>query len=193
MTFDQPSIDRLAAASVAPDKLLIKGHWQDGQNAPTAVSSPINGQTLATLASASADDVARAFASARAAFDSGVWSRTTPATRKAVHHRLADLIDKHAVELAVLGTRDNGTEISASIKAEPGSAACTFCYCANAIDKVYNEIAPTAQNTLALTHREPVGVVAAIVPSNFPLMIGAWKLAPALSAGNSVVLKTAET
>jgi 4-(gamma-glutamylamino)butanal dehydrogenase len=89
--------------------------------------------------------------------------------------------------------RDNGTEISMALKAEPGSAAATFRYYAEAIDKLYGEIAPTADNVLALIHREPVGVVAAIVPWNFPLMIGAWKLAPALAAGNTVVLKPAET
>lgn len=107
--------------------------------------------------------------------------------------RVDGLIEKHALELVVLGVRDNGTEISLAITAAPGSAAATFRYYAEAIDKVYGEIAPTAQNVLALVHQEPVGVVAAIVPWNFPLMIGAWKLAPALAAGNSVVLKPAET
>ncbi len=109
-------------------------------------------------------------------------------------HRLADLIEKHALELAVLGVRDNGTEIGMALKAEPGSAAGTFRYYAEALDKVYGEIAPpTAGNVLGLVHKEPVGVVGAIVPWNFPLMIGSWKLAPALAAGNSVVLKPAET
>jgi gamma-glutamyl-gamma-aminobutyraldehyde dehydrogenase len=95
--------------------------------------------------------------------------------------------------LAVLGVRDNGTEISMALKAEPGSAAGTFRYYAEAIDKVYGEVAPTAPNVLGLIHREPVGVVGVIVPWNFPLMIGAWKIAPALAMGNSVVLKPAET
>ena len=116
-----------------------------------------------------------------------------PAGRKKVLHRLADLIEKHALELAVLGVRDNGTEISMALKAEAGSAAATFRYYAEALDKVYGEIAPTQADVLGLVHREPVGVVGAIVPWNFPLMIGSWKLAPALAAGNSVVLKPAET
>jgi gamma-glutamyl-gamma-aminobutyraldehyde dehydrogenase len=116
-----------------------------------------------------------------------------PGGRKAVLQRLADLIDKNSLELAVLGVRDNGTDIGMALKAEPGSAAGTFRYYAEAIDKLYGEIAPTADNLLALIHREPVGVVAAIVPWNFPLMIGAWKIAPALAAGNSIVLKPAET
>jgi gamma-glutamyl-gamma-aminobutyraldehyde dehydrogenase len=189
----QSDIDHLAAAAVPACKLLIDGKWIDGEAGETVVLSPINGRQLTTTASASAADVGRAVASARAAFESGVWSRMPPAGRKAVLHRLADLIDKNALEIAVLGVRDNGTDIGMALKAEPGSAAGTFRYYAEAIDKVYGEIAPTADNILALIHREPVGVVVAIVPWNFPLMIGAWKIAPALAAGNSIVLKPAET
>ncbi|MDR0808420.1 MAG: aldehyde dehydrogenase family protein, partial [Gemmobacter sp.] len=193
MTFDQSNIDRLAARPVPPGRLLIEGEWQDGEDLPGIVLSPINGQALTTLASASAADVARATASARAAFEDGRWSRRAPADRKKVLHRLAELIERDAADLAVLGVRDNGTEISMALKAEPGSAAGTFRYYAEALDKVYGEIAPTAPGTLGLIHREAVGVVAAIVPWNFPLMIGAWKIAPALAMGNSVVLKPAET
>lgn len=193
MTPDQTAIDRLAALPQDPARLLIDGQWMDGQDAPLPVLSPIDGRQITTLATASAADVARATASARAAFDDGRWSRRSPAERKRVLHRLADLIDEHALELAVLGVRDNGTEIGMALKAEPGSAAATFRYYAEALDKVYGEIAPTAETVLALVHREPVGVVAAIVPWNFPLMIGAWKIAPALAMGNSVVLKPAET
>ncbi|WP_076532357.1 aldehyde dehydrogenase family protein [Gemmobacter megaterium] len=174
-------------------RLLIDGAWVSGAAEPLPVLSPIDGTQLTTLASASAEDVARATASARAAFEDGRWSGQPPAARKAVLHRLADLIQRHALELAVLGVRDNGTEISMALKAEPGSAAGTFRYYAEALDKVYGEIAPTPRDVLGLIHREPVGVVGAIVPWNFPLMIGAWKLAPALAMGNSVVLKPAET
>lgn len=192
MALDQAMIDRLAAAPVAAGKLLIEGQWVDGAG-ETAVLSPIDGRQLTTLAAAGPEDVVRACASARVAFEDGRWSRMAPAGRKAVLHRLADLIEKNATELAVLGVRDNGTEISMALKAEPGSAAGTFRYYAEAIDKVYGEVAPTAPNVLGLIHREPVGVVGAIVPWNFPLMIGAWKIAPALAMGNSVVLKPAET
>lgn len=108
-------------------------------------------------------------------------------------HAIADRIEAEALDLAVLGVRDNGTELAMALKAEPGSAAGTFRYYAEALDKVNGEIAPTAPDVLGLVHRMPVGVVGAIVPWNFPLMIGAWKLAPALSMGNSVVLKPAET
>lgn len=135
----------------------------------------------------------RAVAAARGAFDDGRWSRTAPAVRKKVLHRIADLIEAEALALTVLGVRDNGTEINMALKAEAGSAAGTFRYYAEAIDKVYGQIAPTDPSVLGLVHHDPVGVVGAIVPWNFPLMIGAWKLAPALAVGNSVVLKPAET
>ena len=138
-------------------------------------------------------DVDRAVAAARRAFDDGRWSRRAPAERKKVLLRLAELIEREALALAVLGVRDNGTEISMAFKAEAGSAAATFRYYAEALDKLYGEIAPTGPGVLGLVHKEPVGVIGAIVPWNFPLMIGSWKLAPALAAGNSVVLKPAET
>lgn len=193
MTTEQSAIDLLAETPIPPQRLLIGGKWVTGEGEPMPVLSPIDGRTLTTLATASAADVARACADARAAFEDNRWSGKAPAERKKILHRLADLIDKHALELAVLGVRDNGTEIGMALKAEPGSAAGTFRYYAEAIDKVYGEVAPTQSGILALIHREPVGVVGAIVPWNFPLMIGAWKIAPALAMGNSVVLKPAET
>ena len=193
MTLDQATIDRWAITPIPPQRLLIGGAWVEGEDEALPVLSPIDGTQLTTIAAASAADVARACANAREAFDDGRWSGKPPAERKKVLHRLADLIDRHALELAVLGVRDNGTEIGMALKAEPGSAAGTFRYYAEAIDKVYGEIAPTQTNVLALIHREAVGVVGAIVPWNFPLMIGAWKVAPALAMGNSVVLKPAET
>ncbi|MEY4755280.1 MAG: Aldehyde dehydrogenase PuuC [Pseudomonadota bacterium] len=115
-----------------------------------------------------------------------------PAERKKILHRIADRIEAHHAELAVLGVRDNGTEIAMAWKAEPGSAATTFRYYAECVDKINGKIAPTAEGTLGLIHREPVGVVAAVVHCYFPLMIGAWKIAPALAAGITVVLKPSE-
>jgi 4-(gamma-glutamylamino)butanal dehydrogenase len=132
-------------------------------------------------------------AAARTAFNDGRWSRLAPAARKKVLHAIAARIEAQALELAVLGVRDNGTELAMALKAEPGSAAGTFRYYAEALDKVTGEVAPTAPDILGLVHRVPVGVVGAIVPWNFPLMIGAWKIAPALAMGNSVVLKPAES
>lgn len=189
----QDRIDELRKLAVAPQSLFIGGAWQAaGSGATMDVISPIDGSHLTTIADAGAGDVDFAVTAARAAFEKGSWSKAAPAERKKVLLKIAELIEKNALELAVLGVRDNGTEISMALKAEPGSAAGTFRYYAEAIDKVYGEIAPTAQNVLGLVHREPIGVVAAIVPWNFPMMIGAWKIAPALAAGNSVVLKPAE-
>ncbi|TMV11938.1 aldehyde dehydrogenase family protein [Arenibacterium halophilum] len=186
-------MNTLRRAPVPAQKLLIDGAWQDGSGTPFAVTSPIDGSRLTTLEAATEADVERAVAAARRAFDSGVWSRAAPAARKKVLHAIADRIEAEALDLAVLGVRDNGTELAMALKAEPGSAAGTFRYYAEALDKVNGEIAPTAPDVLGLVHRMPVGVVGAIVPWNFPLMIGAWKLAPALAMGNSVVLKPAET
>lgn len=189
----QADIDRMRLQTVAPKGLFIGGQFAPASDgAAMDVVSPIDGQVFTQIAAGSARDVDRAVAAARASFESGKWSRAAPSERKKVLFRIAELIEKHALELAVLGVRDNGTEISMAIKAEPGSAAATFRYYAEAIDKVYGEIAPTAPNVLGLISREPVGVVAAIVPWNFPMMIAAWKIAPALAAGNSVVLKPAE-
>lgn len=193
MAIDQTHIDALRHVKLTPRELFVGGKWIAARNGATLDSvSPLDGTVLTQIAEAGAQDVNQAVAAARASFEKGVWSKASPAERKKVMLKIADLIEKNLLELAVLGVRDNGTEISMAMKAEPGSAAGTFRYYAEAIDKVSGEIAPTAQNVLALVHREAVGVVGAIVPWNFPLMIGAWKIAPALAAGNSVVLKPAE-
>jgi 4-(gamma-glutamylamino)butanal dehydrogenase len=189
----QDKIDALRNLAIAPQALFIDGAWREAADgAVLDVISPIDGRKLTTVADAGAVDVDRAVKAARAAFENGRWAKAAPAERKRVLFRIAELIEKHALELAVLGVRDNGTEISMALKAEPGSAAGTFRYYAEAVDKVYGEIAPTSGDILGLVHRAPVGVVGAIVPWNFPLMIGAWKIAPALAAGNSVILKPAE-
>ncbi len=191
MTQDQ--VDHLRALPVAIPEMIIGGAFVGASTGKTLdVVSPIDGQKIADLPDASEDDVLAAVAASRTSFDKGVWANMAPAARKRVLLNWAELIEKHALELAVLGVRDNGTELSMALKAEPMSAAGTIRYYAEAIDKIYGEIAPTDPSTLALIHKEPVGVVGAIVPWNFPLMITAWKIAPALAMGNSVVLKPSE-
>ncbi|MFN3261616.1 MAG: aldehyde dehydrogenase family protein [Pikeienuella sp.] len=191
---DQAAIDALAALPVPP-----QGHFIDGRRVPSLDGAEVetlslrDGRALATLAAGGAADVAAACGAARKAFEDRRWAGRAPAERKRILIRLAELIEREALSLAVLGVRENGTEISMALKAEPGSAAGSFRYYAEAVDKITGEVAPTAEGALGLVTREPVGVVGAIVPWNFPLMIGAWKLAPALAAGNSVVLKPAET
>jgi len=191
---DFARIQSLAESPVPPQKHLINGVAQASTNgASLDVFSPRNGEVLTRIADGTAADVDLAVVAARKAFDSGVWANQPPFARKKVLMRLADLIEEHAYEIAVLGVRDNGTEIGMALKAEPGSAAGTFRYYGEAIDKINGEVAPTGPNHLGLVLRQAIGVVGVIVPWNFPLMIGAWKIAPALAVGNSVVLKPSET
>ncbi|MEP5728275.1 MAG: aldehyde dehydrogenase [Sulfitobacter sp.] len=190
---DQIQIDMLRKQPVPAFNHLIDGKQVPANDGQTMdVISPIDGQVLTTIAKGTRADMERAITSARVSFEDGRWAGQSPAARKKVMMKWAELIEANALELAVLGVRDNGTEISMAIKAEPGSAAASIRYYAEALDKVYGEIAPTASDVLGLIHKEPVGVVGAIIPWNFPLMIGAWKLGPALAMGNSVVLKPSE-
>lgn len=191
---DQQKIDALRAQPVPAFSHLIDGaHVPASDGGTMDILSPIDGQVLTTTAKGTAADMNAAIASARAAFEDRLWAGQPPAARKKVLMKWADLIEANALELAVLGVRDNGTEIGMALKAEPGSAAGTIRYYAEALDKIYGEIAPTGADVLGMIHKEPVGVVGAIIPWNFPMMIGAWKLGPALAMGNSVVLKPSET
>lgn len=191
---DRSLLSALSKAAVAPATHIIDGVPCAASDGGTMdVISPLDGTVLTTMARGTFEDAEAAIAAARRAFDDGRWSGLGPAGRKTILLKWADLIEAHAAELAVLGVRNNGTEIAMAYKAEPLSAAATIRYFAESIDKIYGEIAPTAPGTLALVHKEPVGVIGAIVPWNFPLMIGAWKLGPALASGCTVVLKPAET
>lgn len=191
---DQITIDDLRAQPIPPQGHFINGRTCASESGATLdVISPINGQVLTQIAAGTPADMNAAVAGARAAFEDGRWAKLAPSARKKVLLKLADLIEARALEIAVLGVRDNGTEINMALKAEAMSAAATFRFYGECIDKVYGEIAPTAKDVLGLVHHAPVGVVGAIVPWNFPLMIGAWKIAPALAAGNSLVLKPAES
>jgi len=193
MMITQAHIDAQRQVAVVAGELLIDGKHEPAVSGEQLnVVSPIDGTLLTTIAAGSDVDVDRAVKAARVAFDDGRWSGLAAVARGKLLQRIADAIDTEALSLAVLGVRDNGTEISMAIKAEPGSAAATFRYYGELCGKEYGEIAPTAPGSLGLIHHEPIGVVGAIVPWNFPLMIGAWKIAAALAAGNTVVLKPAE-
>lgn len=154
--------------------------------------SSIDGRLLATVTACGASDVDAAVASARAAFARGDWVAQSPADRKNVLLRFADLIESHVDELALLETLDTGKPIRDSLQVDvPSTARCIRWY-AEAVDKVYGEVAPTGGDALALVTREPVGVVGAIVPWNFPMLMAAWKIGPVLASGNSLVLKPSE-
>ncbi|PWF41342.1 aldehyde dehydrogenase [Massilia glaciei] len=154
--------------------------------------SPIDGRVLGPVARCDVADVDAAVAAARAAFEDRRWAGQAPAARKRVLIRFADLVLANTAELALLETLDMGKPIQYSQSVDVAAAANCIRWYGEAIDKIYDEIAPTADNSLALITREPVGVVAAIVPWNYPLIMAAWKIAPALAAGNSVVLKPSE-
>ncbi|SEF95780.1 aldehyde dehydrogenase [Marinobacterium lutimaris] len=172
---------------------FIDGAFVNASNGDTYDTiNPASGELLAKTAACSSADVDSAVESARRAFNSGEWSEAAPAHRKAVIKKLAALIMENLEELALLESLNVGKPVQDTLNLDiPGSAAC-FEWYAEAIDKLYGEVAPTDGNNIATITREPIGVVAAIIPWNFPLDIAAWKLAPALIAGNSVILKPAE-
>ncbi|MEX1058514.1 MAG: aldehyde dehydrogenase family protein, partial [Natronospirillum sp.] len=184
---------RLASALQPEGRAWVNGHSVDAiAGATFACVNPTDQSELAQACAGESLDINAAVAAARSAFDRGTWSKLAPAQRKAVLLRFADLIDAHQDELGLLDTLNMGKPIRHSTTIDVPAAARAIRWTAEAIDKVYDEIAPTADNELGLITREPVGVVGAIVPWNFPLIMAAWKLAPALATGNSVVLKPSE-
>ncbi|MFK0206345.1 aldehyde dehydrogenase [Agrobacterium sp. NPDC090283] len=182
-----------AAAIRFRDKAFIDGKFVSARSGRVFNSvNPATGYTLAEVASCGQDDIDIAVAAARRVFEAGVWSRKSPAQRKEVLLRLAGLLRENQEELALLESLDMGKLVSDAVTIDvPGSAAI-FQWYAEAIDKIYDEIAPAEEGNLALIRREPLGVIGAVVPWNFPLDMATWKCAPALAAGNSVVLKPAE-
>ncbi len=174
-------------------QVFIDGRWHDAVSGATFdCISPIDGRVLVAVAAGDAADVDAAVRSARAAFDRGDWSRSAPKHRKQVLQRFAALLRAHTQELALTETLDMGKPISDSLAVDVPSAANCIEWYAEAVDKIYDQVAPTGADSLALVTREPLGVVGAIVPWNFPLIMAAWKLAPVLAAGNSIVLKPSE-
>jgi gamma-glutamyl-gamma-aminobutyraldehyde dehydrogenase/4-guanidinobutyraldehyde dehydrogenase/NAD-dependent aldehyde dehydrogenase len=154
--------------------------------------SPVDGRLLTPVARCGEADIDAAVAAARTAFDDGRWRGMSPAQRKRVMVKFADQLLAHADELALTETLDMGKPLQYARGVDVNSAANCIRWYGEAVDKVYDEIAPTASTALALITREPVGVVGVIVPWNYPMIMAAWKIAPALAAGNSVVLKPSE-
>ena len=174
-------------------RALIDGEHVDAASGETFESvNPATGRALGEVAAGGAEDVDRAVRAARRAFDQGSWSEASPADRKRVLVRLAELIGEHGDELALLDSLDMGKPVEDAVSVDVPGAAGVFGWYGEAADKLYDEIAPTGGGDLALVTREPLGVVGAVVPWNFPLDLASWKVAPALVAGNSVVLKPAE-
>lgn len=182
-----------AAALSFRGQAFIDGAFTDALSGRTFESvNPATGEVLTEVAEGDAADIDRAVTAARRAFADGRWSRRAPGERKAVLLKLADLIRDNLEEMALLDSLDMGKLVKDAATVDAPGSAHFFQWYGEAIDKVYDEVAPTGPGDLALVTRVPLGVVGAVVPWNFPLDMATWKAAAALAAGNSVVLKPAE-
>ena len=181
------------AALVAPrNQLFIDGAFVPAASGRTFQDvAGRDGSVITRVAEGGEEDVQRAVASARRAFDDGRWASASPARRKAVLLKLAQLMRDNVEELALLESLDAGKPIRDTLSVDIPSAAKTIQWYAEAIDKLYGEVGPTGPDALSLVTREPIGVVAAIVPWNYPMIIAAWKIGAGLATGNSLVLKPA--
>jgi acyl-CoA reductase-like NAD-dependent aldehyde dehydrogenase len=192
---DYPRIDWHACARAVQfrNQAFINGRYMEARSgARFDCTSPIDGRVLTTIAACDQADIDAAVMAARSAFAKGSWAQQSPADRKQVLLKFAGLIEAHTQELALLETLDMGKPIRYSLSVDiPAAVRCLRWY-AETIDKLYDQIAPTERDVLATITREPVGVVGAIVPWNFPLIMAAWKFAPALAAGNSIIIKPSE-
>lgn len=182
------------ALNIRPEgRMFINGSFVDAKSGETFDDvSPHDGRVFAKIAAGTAVDVDLAVKAAREAFEDGRWRNMNPRDQKDVMLRWADLIRQNREELALLETLDVGKPISDTLNVDVNGAARTIQWYAECLDKLYDEIAPSPRNSLAMITREPLGVVGAIVPWNYPMIIASWKIAPALVMGNSVVLKPAE-
>lgn len=183
----------LAEQLVYEGRAYINGAYQWAANGDTfPCISPVDSQELIPVASCSQADAEQAVIAARRAFNQGAWSRLAPTDRKRVLVRFAELIEAHGDELALLETLDMGKPIGHARTVDVPATARAIRWTAEAIDKVYGELAATPHDQIGMISREPMGVVAAIVPWNFPMIMASWKIAPALASGNSVILKPSE-
>ncbi|HVN44560.1 MAG TPA: aldehyde dehydrogenase [Steroidobacteraceae bacterium] len=185
--------ENLAAPLRPEGRALIDGQLVGARSGRTFEKrTPIDGRVIAQVARCEQADVDAAVVAARAAFEDGRWRRMDPKERKRILLRFAELMREDLEHLAMLETLDVGKPIRNSLDVDVPKAIDCIGYYGEFADKLYDEIAPTGPNDLALIRRQPLGVVAAIVPWNYPLIVTSWKLGPALLVGNSVVLKPAE-
>ncbi|AXE31478.1 aldehyde dehydrogenase [Chromobacterium phragmitis] len=184
---------QFAAELKIEGRAFINGEYRDAAEGKRFdCVNPANGAKLAEVAHCGEADVEAAVKAARRAFESGVWSGLAPAKRAATLKRFGALINEHADELALLETLDVGKPIGDTTAVDLPNAAYCVEWFAEAIDKVGGEVAPVDPKLVGLVTREPVGVVAAVVPWNFPIMMASWKFGPALAAGNAVIVKPSE-
>lgn len=172
---------------------FINGQLQDAKSGDTfEIINPATGRVLASVARCNQQDVDLAVSVARQAFESRVWAGLAPADRKAILLNYAKEIDAHQEQFAILESLDMGKPIGDAMGYDAPATARCIAWNAEAIDKIYDEVAPVTEGALALVTREALGVVAAIVPWNFPTVMAAWKIGPALATGNSVIIKPSE-
>ena len=190
---DRSTWERLAGAMRLEGRAFIDGRCVDALDGRRFDDvSPIDGRVVCQVARGDAADIDAAVRVARNSFEAGTWRRTDPQHRKRVLLRFAELIRKDIEHLALLETLDVGKPIVNSVDVDVTNCANCIAYYAEFADKLYDEVAPTPATDVAIVKREPLGVIGAIVPWNYPLIISAWKIGPALLSGNSVVLKPAE-
>ncbi len=190
---DRSTWERLSQSFRPEGRAIIDGRAVEAADGRVFEDeSPIDGRSICPVARGGAADIDKAVAAARRSFESGPWRRLEPRERKRILRRFAQAIRADVEHLALLETRDVGKPIVNSVGVDVANCADCIEYYAEFADKLYDEIAPTGPNDLALIRREPLGVVGAIVPWNYPLIISCWKVGPALLTGNSVVLKPAE-
>lgn len=176
-----------------PAQAFIDGSFCDSVHGATFTSTnPATGATLAQIAACDAADVDLAVASAKAAFEDGLWRNRSPAERKSVLQRFAQLLEDHSHELAVMESLDSGKPVRECQNIDVPETINTLRWHAELIDKVYDSTAPTGSGALTLVVREPIGVVGLVLPWNFPLLMLAWKIGPSLAAGCSIVVKPAK-
>jgi len=174
-------------------RAFIDGQYVNAASGKTfATINPATGRELAQVASCGAEDVDRAVNVARRVFEAGDWSRMAPRERKKILLKFADLIEANLEELALLETLDCGKPINDSREVDLPDTIETLRWHAEAIDKLYDQMSPAPHNVVSMLVREPIGVVGGVIPWNFPLFMAAWKMAPALAGGNSLILKPAE-
>ena len=188
-----PDYASMAQALSIETRAFINGKLTTSLSGRTFITeNPATGRSLAQIAECREEDVNLAVAAARRAFDTGPWRKMPPRERKKVLLRLADIVERHAEELALLESLDTGKPIADALTADLPDAIETLRWHAEAIDKLYDSLSPTATDIVSMIVREPIGVVAAVVPWNFPLAITAMKVGPVLAGGNSIVIKPAE-
>ena len=188
----QDEYTAIAASLKPPSAAFINGSFRKGRGPEMAITNPATGDVITTIHQSTSEDVDEAVAEARKAFDEGGWSRAHPSERKDVLIRLCKLITRNRHELAVMEAIDSGKPIRDCAEIDIPETITTIKWHAEAIDKIYDQTAPVGDDAMAMIVREPIGIVGCVLPWNFPMLMMAWKIGPALAAGNAVIVKPAE-